>query len=147
MIKNSLPAIILFTCVFSFGFGDGDNAIHIRINQIGYLPGEYKSGIVFSHGPVRERFELIEEGSKKVVFTIKTGKISKNGWGSFAHYYELNFSHFNQIGNYYIKGAKSNTRSSVFSISGNTYENQQEKLLEWHLVRLLRSILRRSPIY
>jgi hypothetical protein len=38
---------------------------HIRINQVGYLPGDYKTAVVFSNQPVNEAFELVRTNDSK----------------------------------------------------------------------------------
>ncbi len=65
--------------------------IHIRINQVGYHPSEHKSAIIFSHAPVKERFELIEEKSGATILTIKSLKTVTEGWGTYKYYYKLDF--------------------------------------------------------
>ena len=93
MISNILHLLIIFFALSIPGNGDTDNeSVHIRINQVGYLPDEHKSAIVFSHDPVKERFELIEDGSGTVLLTIKPVKTTAEGWGTFKHYYELDFT-------------------------------------------------------
>ena len=132
MISNILHLLIIFIALNFPGNGDTDNeSVHIRINQVGYLPDEHKSGIVFSHDPVKERFELIEDGSGTVVLTIKPVKTTAEGWGTFKHYYELDFTQVIQPGQYHLKAKKSGARSRVFKISSSTYDHQQEVLLEF----------------
>jgi len=103
--------------------------VHIRINQAGYLPADSKSGLVFSKAPVRENFQLLEEGTEKVVLTLKALKSKAPGWGSFDYYYELDFSGVEEPGSYYLESIKSKTRSGTFIISEGAYNHQQEKLL------------------
>jgi len=103
--------------------------VHVRINQAGYLPGDFKSGIVFSKSPVKEKFQLLEEGTGKVLLTLKALKSEAPGWGNFDYYYELDFSEIDLPGDYYLEAMKSGARSKIFAISGAAYDHQQEKLL------------------
>ena len=58
MISTILHTLIITISLFTSGIKEhGKEPVHIRINQVGYLPDEHKSGIVFSHDPVKERFE------------------------------------------------------------------------------------------
>ena len=103
--------------------------VHVRINQAGYLPEDHKSGIVFSHAPVKEKFQLLEEVTGEVVVTIKPVKVRAAGWGAFEFYYELDFSDIDRPGSYYLEAIKSGARSGTFAISGGAYDHNQEKLL------------------
>ena len=103
--------------------------VHVRVNQAGYLPQDFKSGIVFSRAPIREKFQLLEEGTGKVVLTLKAEKSKAPGWGSFDYYYELDFSQVEDPGNYYLESVKSKSRSGTFAISEGAYNHQQETLL------------------
>ncbi|MCK4745744.1 MAG: glycoside hydrolase family 9 protein, partial [Bacteroidales bacterium] len=108
---------------------NGVDEIHIRINQLGYLPDEEKNGIVFSHAPVKEKFDLIEAGSETRLLTIKPYKSSAKGWGTFEFYYALDFSGVKKPGRYYLEARKTRARSQVLTISDSAYGHQQEKLL------------------
>ena len=93
MISTILHMLIISIIMNSSGnIGPGKEPIHFRINLVGYLPNEHKSGIVFSHRPVKENFSLIEEGSGAVVLTIEPVKSMAKGWGTFEYYYELDFN-------------------------------------------------------
>ena len=75
MISSILHLLIISIALNFTGNGAADKeSLHIRINQLGYLPEEHKSGIVFSKDPVKEHFELIEDGSGTVILTIKPVK-------------------------------------------------------------------------
>lgn len=103
--------------------------IHIRVNQLGYMPADHKSGIIFSHTPVREIFYVIDEQTASSVLTIKPNRSSANGWGTFRYYYELDFSSVEDPGQYHLEAKKSGARSQVFTISKSVYDHQQEELL------------------
>ncbi len=125
---------ILLLCISPYCKGTIVNRkepIHIRINQVGYHPFEHKSAIIFSHAPVKERFELIEEKSGATILTLTSKKTVAEGWGTYKYYYKLDFSMVEQPGQYHFTAKKSGARSQVFSISGSAYDHQQEKLLEF----------------
>ena len=124
-------SILLFLMQLNIsGFGgSGEEIVYIRINQLGYLPAEHKTGIAFSHGRIRERFELVSEVSGSVVLTIKARETEMEGWGTFEYYYELDFSQADLPGQYYLESKKSGSRSQHFSISSGAYDHKQEVLL------------------
>ncbi len=125
--------IFLFTIPLNFTgiLVTKNEPIHIRINQVGYLPKEYKSAIIFSHTPVKERFDLIDEQSDVAIRSFKLINTKAEGWGTYKYYYGLDFSNIERPGKYYLKAKKSGNRSQVFTIDGSAYDHQQEKLLEF----------------
>lgn len=100
----------------------------IRINQLGYLLDEHKKAIVFSHERVREVFQLIDD-KNTVVATLKPIKSKQEGWGTFKNYYELDFSHVTTKGTYFLQGKKSKSKSNIFKIGNDVYEQKPEVLL------------------
>ena len=130
MIKSYLTLLILTTTLGLSGPTDRkDEPVHLRINQSGYLPGESKSCIVFSRAPVREKYHLLEAVTGQKALTLKAVPIKATGWGSFDHYYSLDFSQVETPGRYYLEGAKSGARSGTFTISGKAYDHYPEILL------------------
>ena len=103
--------------------------VYIRVNQAGYLTGESKSAIVFSKAPVREKFHLFREGTEQAILTLKAQERETPGWGSFNHYYTLDFSGVKEPGSYFLKTVKTGVSSGIFAISDHAYEHMQEKLL------------------
>lgn len=100
----------------------------IRINQLGYLLDEHKKAIVFSQDRVNETFMLIDD-KNEVVATLRPIKSKQEGWGTFKNYYELNFSHINIKGTYFIQGKKSKSRSEIFRIGDDVYKQKPDILL------------------
>lgn len=104
--------------------------IHIRFNQIGYLPGDTKKAVVFSKEQVRENFLLVDLASGKTVLEIKPQRIQKDNWGGFM-YWELDFSTVRNAGDFLIKGKKSGMATNPFKIGPKAYTGYQEQLLEF----------------
>ncbi len=105
--------------------------IHIRINQLGYLPKESKIAIVFSHKAIKEKFQLVSADTKKVITYLKPKKSKAKGWGTFEYYYELDFTLVEKTGSYFLQSKKSKIISQSFKISDNAYGHEHEKLLEF----------------
>jgi len=103
--------------------------IYIRVNQVGYLPGERKSAILFSHAPVKERYRVIRSLTGEVIFTARPVQCEEKGWGTFKYYYLFDFSGINEKGTYILEGVRSGQRSCLFKISDHAYDNLQEELL------------------
>ncbi|WP_339815237.1 glycoside hydrolase family 9 protein [uncultured Imperialibacter sp.] len=105
------------------------DAVHIRINQIGYLPNESKAAIVFSNSPVKETFQLVDVNTGSSLAVVKPAKSKAKGWGTFSYYYALDFTSITKEGTYKLVGQKSKTASRQFTISDKAYSGQTEPLL------------------
>jgi hypothetical protein len=121
--------LILFFVLASFlNCNVSKDEVYVRVNQVGYLPDDSKVAILFSDSKVDEKFELISSEEEKV---LKLYPVLSNapGWGRFNFYYELDFSEIKKQGKYFLKGTQSNSQSSVFSISNNSYQGHVNDLL------------------
>ena len=103
--------------------------IYIRVNQLGYLPGESKIAIAFSHAAIKEKFLLISDDSKSSITALKPKRSKSKGWGTFNYYYEIDFSKIELSGKYFLQGQKSKSKSQTFCISPKAYQNQTDNLL------------------
>ena len=130
MIMKFIPLWIL-GLAFLFPGGSSPEPAHIRINQVGYLPQETKTAILFRNSRVNEKFELINESSGSQVLVLKPKRSSSEGWGTYTYYYELDFSAINQAGTYFLRGSRTGTRSGIIHISSSSYDHYQELLLEF----------------
>ena len=109
--------------------GTGVEQVHIRVNQLGYLPRDHKTAIVFSRAPVGERFNLVSREHGNTVLTPELRPVDAPGWAPFAYHYTLDFSRVQDPGTYYIEAAESGFRTPAFQISGFAYGERQEELL------------------
>ena len=119
-----LASIILSSCA-----GDRQNAIHIRVNQAGYLIGEKKNAVVFSSDRVSELFSIYSEDGKPVIENLKPEKILAESWGTYDYYYQIDFSKLDMQGDYYISGNSSGLRSGTFPVSTDVYNGYTDYLL------------------
>ncbi|MDA0195792.1 MAG: glycoside hydrolase family 9 protein [Bacteroidetes bacterium] len=102
--------------------------VYIRVNQVGYLPGESKTAIVFSKQSVRENFNLLNvEG--QIAKVIKPVRSKADGWDSFPYNYSLDFTDIQQEGSYALVGVKSGAKSTTFKISTKAYSGYSNDLL------------------
>lgn len=119
-----LASIILSSCA-----GDRQNAIHIRVNQAGYLIGEKKNAVVFSSDRVSELFSIYSEDGEPVIENLKPEKILAESWGTYDYYYQIDFSKLDMQGDYYISGNSSGLRSGTFPVSTDVYNGYTDYLL------------------
>jgi endoglucanase len=106
-----------------------EQSAYIRVNQYGYLPGESKTALMFSHSPVKESVKLLSVEDGKIIATIKPSRSKAKGWGRFEYYYDLNFSSIKKEGRYKLEGEKTRIASTEFTISAKAFEGQTEPLL------------------
>ncbi|WP_114747897.1 glycoside hydrolase family 9 protein [Pleomorphovibrio marinus] len=125
---------VLISCLVFLGFcfnAFAQEDVFIRVNQLGYLPDDHKTGLVFSKKPFRERIELLEVSSGKSVKTLKPLKRDTQTWGVFDYYYELDFTDIGSEGTYKLVAKKSGLQSTEFKIGSEVFGNHQETLLEF----------------
>lgn len=103
--------------------------IHIRINQLGYLPKDTKVAVVFSNQKIQETFELMAGSTQVPVLSTQPKAVTAKGWGTFEFYYEVDFSSVQKPDKYYLRASQSGVKSPVFSIGPKAYQSHQETLL------------------
>lgn len=105
------------------------NAVHVRINQVGYWEADTKVAIAFSHVEVEGDFVVVDARSDQAVYSAPLVASQAEGWGTFAHYYELDFSAVEAPGDYYLSIESTGDTSKRFSIGPDSYENYQADLV------------------
>ena len=105
--------------------------VHIRINQMGYLPNEAKIAILFSHRALKEKIVLITKGNHRTVATYRPKRTKAKGWGTFDFYYEVDFSGITEEGEYVLRTKNKEFTSQTIRISKRVYQHKSEKLLEF----------------
>jgi endoglucanase len=125
---------VLFLTVFTICFEansqpvpDGD--VHIRINQVGYKPGDQKVAVLFSAKPVKGNFQLVEEQSGRKVFTARIAASPAPGYGPFKYYYLADFTAVRTEGIYKISISSLDNRSWKVVIDQNAYTSTPADLL------------------
>src|SRR3989304_8514612 len=98
-MKYILSKYIFFTFIVLIpdSFCQSDD-FFIRLNQVGFLPGDLKSGVIISEQEVPySEFEIIDQKSD---LSSYTGKIQRSNYsyGKFDNCYSFNFSDFDSPG-------------------------------------------------
>jgi len=109
------------------------NKIFIRLNQVGFLPGDIKTAVVMSEKPVaNKRFSVSKMSGAAPVF--QSTAVSKIKYSSkFKYIYELDFSSVKKTGNYYIMFA--GRKSQIFKIGSDLYGSVVDSLLQFFQVQ------------
>ncbi len=117
--------IIIFTgsCLAA----SNSNQFFIRTNQLGFLPKDLKTAVVFSQSPLTEKeFEIKNLKSKKTIFSGSITE-SKYTYAGFTNCYTIDFTRLSDPGNYQILvGGKS---SYPFKIGTNIYNDVVDSLM------------------
>ncbi len=103
-------------------------SVHIRINQVGYLPDDAKVAIAFSNNPLKGKFDVID-AQGKAVWSGNIKASTAPGYDSHDHYYTLDFSSVKQPGQYRLRLTRSKTVSAAFRIDASAYGSYHEDLL------------------
>ncbi|MDB6122888.1 MAG: glycoside hydrolase family 9 [Pedosphaera sp.] len=127
--RISLRLLCLFVLTGASGNIATATDIYLRINQIGYRPQDLKSAMAFSSAPVPESFDLVEQGTGKVVYHGKSKPVTGVHWGQFENHAELDFSSVKSPGNYILSIGGS--KSSPFHITADAYRELPDQLLEF----------------
>ncbi len=122
---NSLFIFFIFSTCFLTG--QTKYSVFIRANQVGYLPGDLKTAIVFSENyfPLNKFYIKTLTGNR----TVFRGSLynSKKSYGKFKYCYTANFSKLNFPGTYRIEF--NGIFSYPFKIGNRIYNNVADSLM------------------
>jgi len=102
--------------------------IHVRLNQVGFAPGDPKSAVVFGHEALPAEFRIVSVPAGSTVFTGKIKPIT-GSWGQFDCHGEIDFSAFAREGSYVVEVGSA--RSPQFRIVRNVSSQIPDQLLEF----------------
>lgn len=121
-MRESLIFFLLFFCHSILA-----QDIHLRLNQLGYLPEESKMVMVLSKQPLSGAMEIQNIEHPNIRTQLKAENIPTGKWGEFAYQYRLDFSKIRQIGDYQIRWKGQNL--GKVKIAKTPYRGYQEDLL------------------
>ncbi len=101
----------------------------IRINQLGYLPHSTKVAVLASKAAIPcTRFDLFDAQSNQPVWNSTRAK-STGAYGPFMQTYRLDFSEFQNEGQFYLKVDQ--IKSPAFKINNHAYDGAADFLLKY----------------
>ena len=126
-LSRYFSKFILVFLIFSRIHAAPDTQLYIRLNQLGFGPGQPKSAIVFSSEPLPADFQVLNTAG----LTVFTGKVNvmAGAWGKFDHHGEIDFSAFRQEGSYVVEVGSA--RSARFRISRTINAELPDQLLDF----------------
>jgi hypothetical protein len=129
-------SILLFVVLIFLSTGyskKGTGIFYIRINQLGFLPEDLKTGIILSNSEmVYKKFDVVNIDSNKTVYS----DIIKNAagdWGDYKFNYIIDFSPVKEKGNYVVE--IDGKKSFKFRIAKNLYNELADSLLKFFRVQ------------
>ena len=132
-IMKKSGMLLLFLLVFS---GTAFSAArYIRVNQVGYLPGDAKVAVAFSNDNLSAlTFSIIKNSDNTVVWGPTAFPTSSGVYSPFTNTYKLNFSAFAPAASDVYKIRLSDgTESLTFRISQCVYSGTEELILNFYL--------------
>ncbi len=123
--------LILLTCN-SASETSTKRDIFFRVDQVGYLPNDYKSGVILSNENLNNKIITVKNTSNKEVLSIKLGN-SLGKYGDFNYSYQFDFSQLQTKGKYFIE--YEGIKSYSFSINTNIYNSVVDSLLRFYKVQ------------
>lgn len=101
--------------------------VFIRVNQVGFLPGDLKTGVVFSEAPVDDRSFVVKDIISGNDIYSGDFNDSVYQYDKFKYCYTIDFSKVKREGNFIIE--VEGRKSTPFKIGRNIYNNVVDSLL------------------
>ena len=123
--------LILLTCN-SASENSIKKDIHIRIDQVGYLPNDYKSGVIISNEFLDNTIVSIKSSNNDEIYKTKLSA-SLGKYGEFKYSYQFDFSTLKTKGKYYVEC--NGVKSFTFEIGDLIYNKVVDSLLQFYKVQ------------
>lgn len=120
-------ALIAASAILAPAVG-AENESYVRVNQLGYRPGDVKVAIALGRAALPAKFQVIDAATQQVVFEAAARPLAEP-WGQFAHHAELDFSAVNTEGEYLVR--LGTAQSPPFPIAAAGYAALPDQLLEF----------------
>ncbi|HJT64920.1 MAG TPA: glycoside hydrolase family 9 protein [Pyrinomonadaceae bacterium] len=128
VVFSSVRVVIFCFVVAAAALAANAQSVFIRVNQLGFKPGDVKTAVAFGREPLAATFRVLDAATGTIAFTGKA--VSLNGtWGEFTHDAELNFGGLRREGKYVIEVGSA--RSVEFAIGRNIDGDLADQLLEF----------------
>ncbi len=106
-----------------------DDAIYIRVNQLGFQTHDTKTAVVFGMQPAPAEFEIVDAQSKGTAWRGHSTSLDDASWGRFHHHAQCDFSTLQKPGRYCVRVGPA--RSAPFVIADDIYATLPDELLEF----------------
>lgn len=127
--RNAITFGLILLCTCISLVRAQQNEIHIRINQVGYLPDDEKVAIAFSNKPIKGKFEIVSNQRGSVVYSGQVTRAKAPGYDSHTYYYELDFTSVRGEDSFMVRLPASKARSRNFTVGKDAYGAYHEDLI------------------
>jgi endoglucanase len=100
----------------------------VRASQLGYLPGDSKTAVLFSTGTLPDRFEVVNEHGD-VVARGTPSRPAAQRWGRFTAHGEVDFSTVRTPGRYTVRIPGTHVESHPFRIGDDVFSDAADAML------------------
>lgn len=125
MSRTAIAVSVLLIAVAS---GSLRAETHVRVNQVGYRPGDVKVAIALGQKELPDSFQVVEAASGKEVFAGKARPIDDK-WGQFDRHAALDFSELKSTGEFIVK--LGTAESIKFRVADNVFSELPDQLLDF----------------
>ena len=133
MKRFRLPVAVALLAIALQSAQATDTNLYIRVNQVGYRPGDTKIAVAFSTSPIGPEFAIYPVGPTgvpaKALLGGKVAGLEGVTWGKWTQHAELDFSNFKKPGRYVLRIGEAS--SPVFAIDEKVYQPLPDQLLEF----------------
>lgn len=126
-VNKTVLILFFLTTTFSSCSAEDPGRIYIRCNQVGFLPNDVKTAVVFSRLSIKEKQFLIKSNYNNEVLFKDIIWDSLYTYDKFDHCYKIDFSELNQPGSYRIE--IDGQVSHSFNISTNVFNHIVDSLM------------------
>lgn len=132
MIKKLLITLLILVFSQCQQAKTPESEIYIRLNQLGFLPGDYKTAVVLSNENLAgQKYYLINESGRNVAEEVIPP--SKGSYGNFKYAHHINFTRVRVTGTYSIR--INNAVSYNFQIGHRIYNQVVDDLIKFYKVQ------------
>ena len=125
-----ITALILWTGFRMSDTSSSAAGLHLRYNQVGYLPEDTKIALLFSERPLSGSFRLVHPNGR-TAFAARLVQEKRDPWVVFPYVYRLDFSTLRQPGEYRLRLRQEVPSPTPIRIGNELYRGTAEDLLEF----------------
>ncbi|AFH49737.1 Glycoside hydrolase family 9 protein [Ignavibacterium album JCM 16511] len=107
--------------------------LFLRLNQIGFLPGDFKTAIIISRNPFEEKVFTIKNSDDETIFVDSIQQLPFKLNSNFNYLAYIDFSDLNKSGEYFIEFQK--VKSYAFMIDENVFSAVRDSLIKFFQVQ------------
>ncbi|MEP0862617.1 MAG: glycoside hydrolase family 9 protein [Ignavibacterium sp.] len=125
--------IIVLSLLFHSCNPQSNETLFLRLNQIGFLPADYKTAVIISRKPFEEKVYTIKNSEDETILVDSIQQLPLKLNSNFNYSALINFSDLNKSGEYFIEFQK--VKSYSFNIDENVFNAVRDSLSKFFRVQ------------